>query len=113
MSNTITRLGFEKALRDARDQTMRAVGAQAALFHEMCDSIPRLDVLKGHALRMSDATAQAERAFSIAFAINPQSKRCMHMFASFNAMVRAADCCASLCALGATTCPPAYLPVCI
>ena len=70
--STITRLGFEKALKDARRNITAAVAARVRLFGEMCEATPKMGRLLKFANEFSHAAAAAERAFSILFAINPQ-----------------------------------------
>lgn len=72
VSSTITRLGFEKALIDARLDLRRAVVAQAVLFREMCEATPRREVMYAQAVLYGDATDSAARAFRTLFSINAE-----------------------------------------
>jgi len=70
--DTITRLGFEKAMKDARVQTALAVSAQVELFREMCEASPRMPVLQAKSDTLCVASAAADKAFTVMFAINAQ-----------------------------------------
>ena len=71
-SSTISRLGFERAMLDARTSMRGAVAAQAALFREMCKTEPRLRILHTEAVRHCTAAETAVAAFAKVFAIDPQ-----------------------------------------
>ena len=70
--STITRLGFEKALKDARRNIAAAIAARMRFFGEMCEATPKMGQLLKFANEFSSSASAAERAFSILFAINPQ-----------------------------------------
>ena len=112
MDNTITRLGFEKAMKDARAAVVRATDARATLFRDLCDPSPRVARLDEHALRLSESTAAAERAFSTLFAINAQSVPALRLFAQFNEMggLRAPRPAAATCAQDDTLAPALPFP---
>ena len=59
-------------MKDADIETRRAVAAQAALFHGMCESVPSLSDLQKQSTALGVAAAAAEKAFTVVFAINPQ-----------------------------------------
>jgi hypothetical protein len=84
-ASTITRLGFEKSMKDARLQISRAVVARAHLFAEMCEVSPKMGRLHKHANEYAAATSAAERAFAVIFSIN--SRVCLGGWAIMNYLV--------------------------
>jgi len=71
-NNTITRLGFDKALMDVRSAMLGAMQAQAQLFGELSKLAPRNAFVHACWLRYNASVALAERSFRTLFSINSQ-----------------------------------------
>lgn len=72
VQNTITRLGFDKAIADVRVAMMCAMQAQAELFEDLCKLAPRFGFVHKCWLRYNESVAVTESAFRTLFAINSQ-----------------------------------------
>ena len=80
VQNTITRLGFDKAIADVRVAMMRAMQAQAELFEDLCKLAPRFGFVHKCWLRYNESVAIAESSFRSLFAINSQVRKVTILF---------------------------------
>lgn len=72
VNNTITRLGFEKAMNDVQIETQKAVIAKSCLLKELCEPRPNFQRMHAFSRNFTTASNNADEAFRIMFKINPQ-----------------------------------------
>jgi len=75
VNNTITRLGFEKAMNDVQIETQNAVIAKSCLLKEMCEPRPNFQRMHTFSQNFTTASNNADEAFRIMFKINPQASK--------------------------------------